>query len=145
CCGGALHRPVGRACRQAGGEAAARRVGEALERHLDAERSGAATPKTEGRYRTSPVERRLLDLSGRLGVPRSVLLGRESRSVTSYHYDDDGRLAWSETTYSPEWLDDDLDGALEWLEADDLACGGCGQPLDVATDEALGRAWYVEG
>lgn len=54
--------------------------------------------------------------------------------MTRYHYDDNGRLAWSETTYSPEVLDEDLDGFLEWQTNQALTCSGCGHYLDETTD-----------
>lgn len=68
-------------------------------------------------------------------------MGRQRRSVTVYHYDDDGRVAWSETLTDQEWLDDDLDWALSWREEQDSLCPGCGQPLVETTDEDLKDQW----
>lgn len=77
-------------------------------------------------------------------MPRSVLLGRQRRSVTVYHYDDKtGRLAWSETGIDAEWLGDDLDWAMAWQEEQDSLCPGCAQPLEESTDESLKDQWVA--
>jgi hypothetical protein len=109
-------------------------VGQGLEHGRPAQPAGDAAPKTTDRYRTSPSERQLLDLSGATGIPRSDLLGRQRKAVTRYHYDEAGRLEWSETTYSPNVLDEDLDALLEWQFNQSLICSGCGHYLDETTD-----------
>lgn len=77
-------------------------------------------------------------------MPRSILLGRQRRSVTVYHYDDDGRLEWSESLTDGEWLDEDRDAALARKADKDGLCSGCRQPLDDSTDPAMKNAWTVE-
>lgn len=73
-----------------------------------------------------------------------MFLGRQRRSVTQYHYDDDGRLAWSETIESPEWTDEDRADHLEWQHEQNLICGSCGHPLDETTDNDHRAAWIAE-
>lgn len=118
-------------------------MGQALERGDPPQRDRDAAPKTVGRYRASPSERRLLDYSAERGIPRSVFLGRKRTSVTTYHYADDGRLEWSETEHDAEFEDDDLDVALEWKHEQSLLCV-CGNPLDEGMDDDMKAAWIAE-
>src|SRR5690606_37930987 len=60
-----------------------------------------------------------------------------------YHYDDDGRLAWSETVESAEWTEDDRASALEWQAEQRLICS-CGHPLDETTDDEHRAARIAE-
>lgn len=63
--------------------------------------------------------------------------------MTTFEYDESGRLVRAITVREPEWLDDDRD----WAEADDLervgACEGCGMPLDETTDPANEGAYVA--
>jgi hypothetical protein len=64
-------------------------------------------------------------------IPRSKLLGRQPRSVTTYEYDEQsGRLVRAITVHESEWLQEDRD----WAEADRQEqlgrCPGCGLPLE---------------
>ena len=70
-------------------------------------------------------------------------MGGQRRSITEYHYDENGRLAWSETIESPEWTDDDRDSHLEWQAEQRLICS-CGHPLDESTDDEHRAAWIAE-
>lgn len=62
------------------------------------------------------------------------MLGRRRQAVTEHHYDDDGRLVRSVTTFDERWTDDDLEWALDWHRDRRLRCGGCGFRLDETTD-----------
>lgn len=70
-------------------------------------------------------------------VPRSRLLGREPRQVTTFHYDGQGRLARAITVRESEWLAEDRDAALaELLEERGRCPGPCGGlPLDTTVGE----------
>lgn len=62
-------------------------------------------------------------------MPRSILLGRQRRSVTRYRYDAMGRLVESVTEHDPEWTEEDLAAALDWLRDKRLRCT-CGHRKD---------------
>ncbi|GAA2860145.1 hypothetical protein GCM10020220_056620 [Nonomuraea rubra] len=66
-------------------------------------------------------------------MPRSVLLGRQRRSVTVYEYED-GRLVRAVTTHDPEWTDEDLGYAKAHRRNEFDKCPGCGLPLSETTD-----------
>lgn len=58
-----------------------------------------------------------MDISERAPIPHSLLLGRQRVSVTTFVYDDAGRLAEAVTVHDAEWLPDDVDkaaGHAEW-------------------------------
>ncbi len=110
---------------------------------LQPQRDGDAPPKIAGRYRTSPSERPILGFVGRVGIPRSVFLGRQRRSVTE-HYDPDGNLTgYSVTTSDPEWLPDDQNAALEY-DAEQSVLHSCGHPLDETSNPENAPAYFVE-
>lgn len=69
-------------------------------------------------------------------MPRSVLLGRRRRAVTTYQYDQTGRLVRSVTVWDPEWTPQDVAWAQAYAEEQAARCPGCGQPLDESTDPA---------
>lgn len=49
------------------------------------------------------------------------------------------------TVFDPDWTEDDMDAALDWLAADSLRCSGCGHYLDETTDpETPPNAWTAE-
>jgi hypothetical protein len=53
-------------------------------------------------------------------------------------------LEWSETTYSPDFTDEDIDAHLDWQYQQDLICQGCGHPIDESHDEDIRAAWVAE-
>lgn len=55
-------------------------------------------------------------------------------SRTTYHYDDDGRLASAVTVHDPGWTEDDLEYALAWNDIRRDTHGPCGHRLSVTTD-----------
>jgi hypothetical protein len=58
------------------------------------------------------------------------VLGRSAAAVTEYHYDDDGRLTHTTTTWEPRWLEEDLAWARAYLALlNDRCPGGCGHYL----------------
>lgn len=73
-----------------------------------------------------------------------MLLGRERRSVTEYHYEDEyadesylrakhgprWRTVKAVTTHDPLFLDEDTEGVLERQAERAAQCTGCGQPRD---------------
>lgn len=71
-------------------------------------------------------------------------MGRQHRSITRYHYDNQGRVAWAETIAEPDWDDDDLDAALAWQVDQDSRCSGCGHPYDEVLDDDQAAAWITE-
>lgn len=68
-------------------------------------------------------------------MPRSILLGRQRTSVTTYEYDDKDRLVRSVTVHDAEWAEEDLAYAQAKHRNDIDKCpGGCGLPLSETTD-----------
>jgi len=68
-------------------------------------------------------------------VPRSILLGRQRKSVTTYEYDENGRLVRSVTVHDPEWTEEDYGwAAAEESNRAALCPGGCGHPLEETID-----------
>ncbi len=67
-------------------------------------------------------------------VPRSVMLGQGTRSVTTYEYDvETGRLIRSVTIHESPWTAENRGwAAAHEAEIADL-CPGCGQPLSEST------------
>ena len=63
----------------------------------------------------------------------STLRGRPT--VTTYEYDDQGRLTRSYQR-SP-WTDEDRALMIAWRRYQDSLCPGCGQPID--------KAWHTNG
>lgn len=63
----------------------------------------------------------------------SRLHGREPRQVTTYEYDDTGRLVRSVTVREPEWTERDLAEATALLALEAETCPGCGQPISEST------------
>lgn len=66
-------------------------------------------------------------------TPRSIVLGRQARATTVYHYDEHGRLTHSETTWDPLWSDEDLDWAMAELAEAAGRCPDCQHPLSETT------------
>lgn len=66
-------------------------------------------------------------------VPRSILLGRQVRAETIHHYDENGRLVRSTTTWDALWTEEDLGWALA-QDAEDAERCQCGHPLSETTD-----------
>lgn len=87
-----------------------------------------------GRLRDSVQHQQELRLARTYRIPRSRLLGREPRTVTTYHYDGEGRLVRAVTVRESEWTEDDRDWALADLQVQDGLCGSCGLPLEETTD-----------
>jgi hypothetical protein len=52
-------------------------------------------------------------------------------------------MAWSETTYSPDWTDEDVSAALDYQHERSLICA-CGHPIDETTNPDDARAWIAE-
>lgn len=72
-------------------------------------------PKIAGRL-DSPSERRILKAAHHYRVPRSRFLGRVIEPG------------------EPEWLDEDIEAALEWIAYQDSLCSGCGNPKSECWD-----------
>lgn len=69
-----------------------------------------------------------------------MLLGRELRSVTTYEYDDTGRLVRSVTVHESPWTEEDLGWAKAHQQnLDDRCPGPCGLPLSETTAMANGE------
>lgn len=67
-------------------------------------------------------------------MSRSILLGRQRRSVTEYEYDDTGRLVRSVTVHDAEWTEEDRAWAQALRAHESRLCGGCGEHLEESTD-----------
>jgi hypothetical protein len=67
-------------------------------------------------------------------VPRSVLLGRQRVSVTTYEHDEKGRLVRSVTTQDSEWAEEDLAYARAHRRNELGKCPGCRLPLVETTN-----------
>ena len=68
-------------------------------------------------------------------MPRSKLLGRRQKAVTTIHRDPDGQISEIETVWDPEWLDEDYAWSaayLRWLAG---KCPGC--KLDLVDTTAM--------
>ncbi|WP_123661585.1 hypothetical protein [Actinocorallia herbida] len=102
---------------------------------------GRVRPFLLERLRDSREHRQEVELARAWGVPRSRWLGREPRTVTTYEYDDGGRLLRSVTETEPLWTDEDRGWAeaLAHFEADE--CKGCGQPLSESTEASAEGAY----
>lgn len=61
-------------------------------------------------------------------------LGRQRVSVTTYEYDDAGRLVRSITVHDAEWTDDDRACAQARRRNEADRCPGCGLPMSETTD-----------
>ncbi|MFL6138798.1 MAG: hypothetical protein ACJ74O_13495 [Frankiaceae bacterium] len=55
--------------------------------------------------------------------------GWEPRTVTTYHYDEQGCLLRSVTAVEPEWDAEQQQTALALAEVEADECPGCGEPL----------------
>ena len=87
-----------------------------------------ATPAE--RVASDPGLRRLVEVARSWGVSPSVFSGRPL--ITSYVYDDLGRMVSSATESS--WTEDDRDLAAGLVEWEANLCGGCRRPLTETTD-----------
>lgn len=65
-------------------------------------------------------------------VPRSVLLGGETRSVTTYEYDE-GQLVRSVTVAESPWTEEDLAYAMADQQEQNDECPRCAMPLSETT------------
>jgi len=77
---------------------------------------GGLRPKIDGRWSDSPSERRIRGYCCERGIPRSVFLGRVVGPG------------------EPEWLAEDTEAALEWIDYVASLCKGCGEPLAECLD-----------
>lgn len=66
-------------------------------------------------------------------MPRSILLGRQRKSVTVYEYDE-GRLVRSVTTHDAAWTEEDLGYGKAHRRNELGRCPGCKLPLDETTN-----------
>lgn len=67
-------------------------------------------------------------------MSRRRFLGWEPERVTTYFYDDAGRLVRSVTVTEPEWDDEERAWAYALTDVEAEMCpGGCGQPLAEST------------
>lgn len=105
----------------------------------------AGRPFLRGRLRDIPALRREVEAARAAGgTPRSELLGRQRRAVTSYEYDDaTGRLTRSVTVWDPLWTDDDRELLLALQQEESEECGGCGRQISETTDPASRGAYDV--
>jgi hypothetical protein len=98
------------------------------------EQGGSRHPFLRGRLRDSVRHADELRLASAYQAPRSILLGRRRRAVTSYTYDEEtGRLARAVTVWDPEWTPQDRAWAQAHLEEQAATCRGCGHPLAETT------------
>lgn len=73
-----------------------------------------------------------------------MFLGRPQRSVTIYHYGDDGQLEWSETLTEADWSDEDREAALHREDEKAQICPSCGRTVAECSDKTLRAAWTAE-
>ncbi|MCC5574472.1 hypothetical protein IMZ11_02300 [Microtetraspora sp. AC03309] len=66
-------------------------------------------------------------------LPRDIILGRELRSVTTYEYDDDGRLVRSVTVHENPWDAQNVGWAVAKMAEDADRCPGCRMSLSETT------------
>jgi hypothetical protein len=91
-------------------------------------------PFLQARLRDSREHRKEVETARAWGISRRRFLGWEPRQVTTYSYDDAGRLVSSVTETEPEWNDDDRAWAYALADVEAEMCpGGCGQPLAEST------------
>ncbi len=77
------------------------------------------------------------------GVPRSVVLGDGTRSVTTYEYDDaTGRLVRSVTVHESPWTPEDFGYAAAHEQELADQCPSCTQPLSETTAMKDGEPLY---
>jgi hypothetical protein len=62
-------------------------------------------------------------------VSRRRFLGWEPKQVTTYEYDDGGRVVRAVTVVEAEWDDTERAWATALLDAEADECSGCGEPL----------------
>jgi hypothetical protein len=105
------------------------------------EPGGQRHPKIAAGVRHAPRLRDELEWCARHGIPRSVFLGRELTSRTTYLYDRPGRLAETVTVTESPWTDEDRQLALEWQAEQRLRCPGCGQPRDESVGKHADEAY----
>lgn len=61
--------------------------------------------------------------------------------MTRYRYDGFGRLSESITEHDPEWTDEDMAAALDWLRDRKLRCS-CGHRIDETTRDDRAMNFY---
>lgn len=78
-----------------------------------------------------------------MGIPPSKLLGREPAEVTSFEYDDDGRMVRAVTVREPEYTFLDRAWLLDSWKQANVPRGSHGWPMSVATDPANQGKFFV--
>lgn len=103
-----------------------------------------------------PGLRAAVEVARSWGVSPSVFFGAGTQAVTTYEYDDLGRLLRSVTVHESSWRDEDRDLAYALAEWENGLCPGCGGELAdtmnrdhegayVADRERLGICWRCAG
>ena len=63
--------------------------------------------------------------------------------MTTYEYDEAGRVVAAATEREPLWTDDDRAWLLALLAEQRETCAGCGHPLDECRDPAGEKTWRL--
>ena len=88
-----------------------------------------------------PGLRAELEAARAWGVPWRRWSGWEPAEVTTYEYDDAGRLIRSTTVREAEWNEVDRGAALALQAYEAGLCGGCGQPTSQSMDPDTQFRW----
>ena len=78
-----------------------------------------------------------------MGIPPSKLLGREPAEVTSFEYDDDGRMVRAVTVREPEYTFLDRAWLLDSWKQANVPRGSHGWLMSEATDPANQGKFFV--
>lgn len=92
----------------------------------------------------NPGLRAELEAARSWGVPWRRWAGWEPAEVTTYEYDDAGRLVRSMTVREAEWGELDRAAAMSLMDYEASVCHGCKQPLADATDIGNEERWTAE-
>jgi hypothetical protein len=94
---------------------------------------------------SDPQLRARVEAAERLGVSVKRFDGWEPEQVTTYEYDDAGRLIRAVTVREPEWDEHEQGWALALAFYRDSLCPcGCGHPArDTLAPESAGHTWHV--
>lgn len=94
---------------------------------------------------TDPQLRAELLAARAWGVSHKRFCGWEPRTVTTYEYDEGGRLVRSVTVTEREWDDDQRELAYGLARWEASLCPGCGGDLAETTDPSAEYAWRRTG
>jgi hypothetical protein len=89
----------------------------------------------------NPGLRAELEAARACGVPWRRWAGWEPAEVTTYEYDDDGRLIRSTTVREAEWGEVDRGAMLALAAYEASICTGCRQPMSQSMDPDTQFKW----